>query len=266
MSRERTRRGRERTRERRREPEGPIWTRPEPGSRRPRLSREQIAEAALAIADAEGFEAVSMRRVASELRAGTMTLYHYVRTKDDLIALMDDALMGEVLVPDDELPSDWREALTLIARRSRAAFVRHHWAIDAMRAARLGPNGMHHFEQSVAAVSGLEIDPVEKLEIITMVDDYVFGYTIREATPSPRETEIRAEWTRLAIAYIEQQLETGEFPHIRSLIPDEGGVAAAFEMIESAFTGEDRFERGLARLLDGIELDLERRRAGAEAR
>lgn len=262
MSRERARRGRERTRERRREPAGPIWARPEPGSRRPRYSREQIAEAALAIADAEGFEAVSMRRVASELRAGTMTLYHYVRTKDDLIALMDDALMSELLIPDDELPSDWREALALIGRRSRAAFVRHPWAIDAMRAARLGPNGMRHFEQSVAAVSGIDLDPVEKLELVTMVDDYVFGYTIREASPSREDAEARAEWTRLAIDYIEEQLGSGDFPHIRSLIPD-GDVAAAFKMIEAAFTGEERFERGLARLLDGIELGLERGRVDA---
>jgi AcrR family transcriptional regulator len=258
MSSERTRRERKRTNERRREPAGPIWTRPEPGSRRPRYSREQIADAALAIADREGFEAVSMRRVASELRAGTMTLYHYVRTKDDLISLMDDALIGEVLVPDDELPSDWREALTLIAHRSRAAFVRHPWAIETMRAARLGPNGIRHFEQSVAAVSGIDLDPVEKLEIITMVDDYVFGYTIREPSPSSEEAETRAEWTRLAIDYIEEQLETGDFPHIRSLIPEEG-VAAAFEMIETAFSREERFERGLGRLFDGIELYIERR-------
>jgi hypothetical protein len=102
---------------------------------------------------------------------------------------------------------------------------------------------------------------VEKLEIITMVDDSVFGFTIREAFSSPEEAEIRAKWTRLAIDYIEEQLETGDFPHTRSLVPDKGGVAAAFKMIESAFTGEDRFERGLARLLDGIELDIERRRA-----
>jgi AcrR family transcriptional regulator len=257
MSRDRTREGLDRTRGRRRDSAAPIWARPEPGARRPRYSREQIAEAALALADAEGFEAVSMRRVASALGAGTMTLYHYVRTKDELISLMDDGIMGELLIPDGELPSDWREALTLIARRSRAAFLRHPWAIETMRAARLGPNGMRHFEQSVAAVSGIDLDPVEKLELITMVDDYVFGYTIREPSPSPEEAETRAEWTRLASAYIEEQLETGDFPHIRSLVPDEG-VAAAFEMIESAFTGEERFERGLSRLLDGIELDVER--------
>src|SRR5215207_5547112 len=67
----------------------PIWARPEPGERRPAHTREKIAETAIAIADAEGFEAVSMRRIAAELGAGTMTLYHYVRTKDELVALMD---------------------------------------------------------------------------------------------------------------------------------------------------------------------------------
>src|SRR6476620_10056298 len=59
----------------------PIWARPEPGERRPAYTRERIAETAIAIADAEGFDAVSMRRIASELGAGTMTLYYYVRTK-----------------------------------------------------------------------------------------------------------------------------------------------------------------------------------------
>src|SRR5262249_61127857 len=84
----------------------PTGPRPEPGPRRPRFSREEIASAALQIADEEGFAAVSMRRVAAQLGAGTMTLYHYVQSKDDLVALMDDALMAEVLVPEVELPLD----------------------------------------------------------------------------------------------------------------------------------------------------------------
>ena len=77
----------------------PIWLRAEPVRRKPRFTREAIAAAAFAIADAKGFEAVSMRGIAAKLGAGTMTLYHYVRTKDDLVALMDDALMGEILIP-----------------------------------------------------------------------------------------------------------------------------------------------------------------------
>jgi len=68
-------------------------------NKKSRLSREKIAIAALAIADSEGFSAVSMRRVAQELNVGTMSLYHYIKTKDDLIAVMDDALMSEALLP-----------------------------------------------------------------------------------------------------------------------------------------------------------------------
>ena len=95
-----------------------MWARPQPPRRQPRYTREEIAATALRIADAEGIDAVSMRRVAAELGAGTMTLYHYVRTKDDLLALVSDAVVGENIVPAHELPDDWREALSAIARRT----------------------------------------------------------------------------------------------------------------------------------------------------
>ena len=66
----------------------------------PAAAGTQIAAAAVRIADAEGFEAVSMRRLAAELDAGTMTLYHYVRTKDELLALVTDAVMARAVVAD----------------------------------------------------------------------------------------------------------------------------------------------------------------------
>jgi len=101
--------------------------------RKPQLTREKIAMVALAIADKEGFEVVSMRRVAQELKAGTMSLYYYVKGKDDLIAAMDDALMGEILLPS--VPKDWRRAMIEIAKRTRAVFLRHPWALVAMLSA-----------------------------------------------------------------------------------------------------------------------------------
>jgi hypothetical protein len=91
---------------------------------------------ALSIADAEGFQAVSMRRVAQELGVGTMSLYYYVRTKDDLVAVMDDALMGEILVPS--LPKGWKRAITEIALRTLAVFLRHPWALVSMSSAPQG--------------------------------------------------------------------------------------------------------------------------------
>ena len=239
---------------------GPIWARPEPGARRARFTREEIAEAALAVADAEGFDAVSMRRVAGELGAGTMTLYHYVRTKDELIALMDNAIMGEVLIPDDELPSGWRDALTLIAQRSRDAFHRHPWSLTAMTDAQVGPNGMRHIEQSVAAVAELDLDFVSIFEIIGLVDEYVFGYALRRREPGPEDPDSRERWLAQVSEYIDEQLETGDYPQLAGVIP-EGGMAAVWERMHEAEAAEDRFERGLERLLDGIELDLKRRGA-----
>lgn len=98
-----------------------IWLRPEPNDRRPRFNREQITIAVLKIADIEGFEAVTMKRIAEELGCGTMTLYYYVCTKADIVALMHDAILAEILVP--ELPTDWREAVCAIARRTRAVLL-----------------------------------------------------------------------------------------------------------------------------------------------
>jgi AcrR family transcriptional regulator len=236
---------------------GPIWARPEPGARRPRLTRDEIAAAALSIADREGFDAVSMRRLARELGAGTMSLYHYLRTKDDLLALMDDALMGELIVPDDELPSGWREALTAIARRTREAWARHPWAYEALQGDRFGPNGMKHVEQSLQAVAETGLDPADRIRVIGMVDDYVIGYCIRDgAVQTALVTDGEAN---ALLDYVEARRETGEFPHSRSLVGD-GDVRANWKRLAAEAFGPERFELGLARLLDGIELDLERRK------
>src|SRR6185437_4489650 len=149
-----------------------IWLRPQPGERPGRLSRAKISAAALSIADSEGFEAVSMRRIAARLGVSPMSLYYYVRTKVDLIALMDDALMRESLVPEGELPQGWREALSVIARRTRDVFARHPWALLSMRGAPPGPNAMRHFEQSLEAVEDAPMSLEGKLALLQLVDDF----------------------------------------------------------------------------------------------
>ena len=233
-----------------------IWWRPEPGTRKPRLTREEIAAMALELADAEGLDAVSMRRVASELGVGTMSLYYYVQTKDELLALMHDAMMGELLVPDDALPADWRAALELIAHRSREAFRRHPWAIEGPPGP-LGPNAMRHFEQSLAAVDRLDADLAAKFELITMVDDYVFGYALRELQDDFQRLQEGdgEQWADGLAAYLDAQLATGSFPHMQRIVGSEG-ARAAIERLVKLGGDERRFERGIKRLLDGIALNL----------
>ncbi len=123
----------------------PIWAVPEPADRKPRYSREQIAAAALRIADTEGFGAVTMNRIAAELGAGTMTLYYYVRTKADIVALMQDAILAGILIPGGEFPVGWRDAITEIARRTRHVLMAHPWSLTSGNDAAPGPNAMRHF-------------------------------------------------------------------------------------------------------------------------
>jgi hypothetical protein len=140
------------------------------------------------------------------------------------------------------LPSGWREALTLIARRSRDSFQRHPWALAAMTEAQIGPNGMSHLEQSVAAVAGLELDVASTFEIISLVDEYVFGYAVRQREPGPEDPNARERWLAQVSEYIDEQLATGDYPQLAGLIP-EGGMAALWERMHESGAAEDRFER-----------------------
>ncbi|HEX4214673.1 MAG TPA: TetR/AcrR family transcriptional regulator [Candidatus Dormibacteraeota bacterium] len=221
-----------------------IWSRPEPGARRPRLSRRQIAETALAIADAEGFAAVSMRRLASELDAGTMTLYHYVRNKDELVALMDDAHMAEELVPKGEMPEGWREAMGLIARRTRASLMRHPWALEALRSAQMGPNALRHFEQSLQALSGTDLDARSKFGILAVVDDFVFGNVLRARELVERRTT-PPEVVEAITAYATAEIESGSYPQTQALMHDSEATSGLLDT-------DGWFELGLEGLLDGI--------------
>jgi len=193
---------------------------------RSRLTREKIATVALAIADQDGFEAVSMRRIAQELDVGTMSLYYYIKTKDDLIGAMDDALMAEALLPS--LPKGWKRAIVEIARRTHALFLRHPWALTAMLSAPPGLNAMRHMEQCLEALAGTSMTGGEKLTLLAMIDDFVFGHALRAA----------AEGSTVDTGFAAAQLRSGAFPRLVEVAGD-GQICA----------NGDRFEQGLGRLL-----------------
>lgn len=250
---------------------GPIWARPEPSARSLRFSRQQIAAAALEIADAEGFDAVSMRRIARSLGAGTMSLYRYIATKDDLLALIGDALLGEALVPG-ELPADWLDAMAAVARETRRAYLRHPWAIrlvqreGAVQAALAGPNGLRHVEQSLSALSGAPMDARTKLDVLAIVDDYVFGHLMRAARTATKADDdaVAAAHPRGSargggpgqatpdhepagiVDFVRSQLASGSFPQLATAM-SPADVASLASADQAA-----RFELGLSMLLDGI--------------
>ena len=192
-----------------------------------RLTREKIAAAALSIADKEGFEAVSMRRLAQELNVGTMSLYYYVKTKDDLLAVMDDALMGEALLPS--LPRGWKRAMLEIAKSTHAVFMRHPWALASMLKAPPGLNALRHMEQCLEALAESSMTKAQKITLLTTIDDFVFGHALREAASDATiDTEFAAA-----------QLATGAFPRTAEMF-GAGRIHA----------NKNRFESGLRALLD----------------
>ncbi|MEU9019840.1 TetR/AcrR family transcriptional regulator C-terminal domain-containing protein [Actinomadura sp. NPDC048394] len=245
QQRERAERPQQRERGERRERARPndVWARPR-GGRRPKLTREAIVDKAIEIADAEGLEAVSIRRVASELGVRAMSLYTHIEAKEDLLDLMYDVVAVEVLV-EDGLPDDWREAMIEITRKERAAGLRHPWMFElAGRSPRIGPNGLRHAEQSMAAAARLTDDPEEMLAIVTTVDHYMLGFVLREQRLREMGTTALGEARQSVLeqAYITKLLESGEFPHLRSVL-------------DTGLYNQEDFDLGLKWLLDGIEHD-----------
>ena len=232
-----------------------VWTRTDRANRKPRFNRGDIAAAAIRIADAEGFEAVSMRRLAAELDAGTMTLYHYVHTKDELLTLIVDAFLGEVVLPPGQrLPRDWRVAITMIGRRTRDALRRHPWILDIADDPSIGPNAMRHFDQSWQALAALEASIEDKLDLITVVDEYVFGFCLHERnnlTGDVNDAEM--------VDYIAALLRDDDYPALAGMV-SELGLESLWSRIHTHARGAGRFDRNLARLLAGFEASLGGRR------
>jgi AcrR family transcriptional regulator len=215
------------------------------------LSRGAIVAAAVSIADREGIEAVSIRRIATELDTRPMSLYSHIEHKDELIDLMIDEVMGETLLPG-EVPDDWREALRQIARRTRAAARAHSWMIaTAFRRPLLGPKSLRHVDQSLAAVSNLDLPFERKRAVLLSVDTYTLGY-VRWEVLSPHAKCGGWGGDNLPSheqidAYLREQAASGEYPHLAAVA---GGDLTLGLKAES-------FEVGLEWLLAGIAAEVD---------
>jgi len=232
-----------------------IWMRAEnaersgPG-RRPGYSRRQIVESAVRIADAEGLDAATMRRIGQELGTGAMSLYRYVPRRDDLIDLMLDAVLGEVELP--ERPGgDWRADLALVAHQTRAAGLRHPWQATLARRPTLGPNLLRIYDFSLAALDGFGLHVDEMISLCGMVGDYVASAVRDEIgwLDQARHTGLdRAQWMAQYVGpYVRQVVESGRYPMFNRAIR-EGRIAH--------LPPDERFQYGLDRVLNGVAAAL----------
>ncbi|MBE1532640.1 TetR/AcrR family transcriptional regulator [Actinomadura algeriensis] len=228
-----------------------IWMRPERPARgpKPAYSRAQITEAAIRVADAEGIEAATMRRIAAEIGAGAMSLYRYVPGRDDLVALMADHLMGEIDV--EGVPSgDWRADLTRYADGTRAMWLRHPWIASVQRALPgFGPNQMRLIERAMGVLDPhVSID--ENLSLLGILNGYV-ETAAREEVSSAEEVRrsglTAAEWMARSAPYIRRLLESGEYPIFTKIV---------LEARQPHLSHDDQYRYGLERVLDCIAAAL----------
>jgi AcrR family transcriptional regulator len=223
-----------------------IWLRGERDRRpQPPLSREQIVRAAIAIADEEGVEAVSMRRIASRLGSGATSLYWYVDRKDDLYELMFDACMGEIELPEPAV--DLRGALRHNALETRDMVRRHPWIPLIGIQPGLGPNTRRYGEHWAAAFQAFGVSLGAMTAVLAVLNNYVFGFGHREA--SWRQTIRRSgrtdeQWRRDMHRYVEDVVNPQD--------PDLGRhIASRLDL-----TSDENFDFGLDCLLDGLTARL----------
>ncbi len=233
-----------------------VWARPERATRaqQPSLSRDHIVRAAIALADAEGAQALSMRRIATTLGVGTMSLYWHIPRKQDLFDLILDALYGEIDLPTR--PSgDWRADLRQIAVQMRSLLRRHAW-LSALLNSRppFGPNGLRYAEFCLAALDSLGLASATMISIFETLDGYVVGFVqtkLAEEEARRQSGLTEQEWRRALELYLQQVGATGRYPTFARLLREE-------QDLNDEETG---FAFGLDCVLDGIATRLAARHA-----
>ncbi|GAB3106793.1 TetR/AcrR family transcriptional regulator [Streptomyces calidiresistens] len=226
------------------------------------LSVDRIVRVAIGVADSEGVDRLSMRRIAEELGVGTMTLYTYVPGKAELLELMVDTVHGEVLggpvdAEGEAGEGDWRARLDRVARDNWGLFRRHPWMLHVgVNRPALGPNAIAKYERELHAVADIGLTAVEMDTVVNLVIGHA-QTTARRADETERVERDTGmtdeEWWRAHGPVLGSLMDSSAFP-LAAAVGDE--VGAAFGR---AYDAAHNFEFGLRRILDGIAVMVEAR-------
>lgn len=224
---------------------GSIWLRPARSGRGPApgFDRDRLAAAGIAIADAEGLGAVTMRAVAQALGSGPASLYRYIDSRDELLALMADFVNGEMEYP--ARTGDWFADLLALARQSRLLTLRHPWMTEtaALRLP-LGPRGVDYLEHALAALEGAPADAQAKLEAIGLLNAVVTALARAEIDRAAAGETI-PQWQRAQQVFLVSAAMDGDHPHLAATLAEAGPVPGRE-------APEALFERMVGRVLAGL--------------
>lgn len=213
---------------------------------RPRLNHDRVVQAAVALADESGIEALSMRKLGERLGVEAMSLYKHVANKDDLLDGMVDRVFAEIGLPGEE--RSWRTAMRRRAVSVRAALKAHPWAVPMMQSrANPGPGTLAHLDALIKILRGAGFSIALTAHALSVIDAYVYGFAMQEkALPfdnQERSTEV--------VQQILAAMRADEFPHLVEFSREH--------VLKPGFDYGLEFEWGLDLMLDALERARRRR-------
>ncbi len=207
---------------------------------RPRLNRDRVVRAAIGLADADGLESLTMRKLGVELGVEAMSLYHHVAGKDDLLDGMIDCVFGEIDLP--LIGADWRTEMRRRAISARKVMSQHRWATGRMESRKTpGHATLRHHDTVIGTLRAAGFPIPLAAHALSVLDSYIYGFALQEAT-LPFDT---AEETADLAQAIMARFSTGEYPHLTELTVEH--------VLKPGYDYGNEFEFGLDLVLDGLE-------------
>jgi AcrR family transcriptional regulator len=209
--------------------------------RRAGLSRERVLEAAVALADEHGLDALSMRRLASSLGVEAMSLYNHIPNKDRLLDAMVDLVFAEIDPPSAD--GEWKDELRKRAISTREALRRHPWAVGLMEARQSpGEANARLHEAVLTCLYGAGFPVGEAIHAYSVQDAYIYGFALQQRTLA---NDTREEWKEVGRRMLRD--------HAAALdeLPDTARVLS--HISEHGFSHDEEFLFGLDLILDGLE-------------
>jgi AcrR family transcriptional regulator len=209
-------------------------------SNRPRLSKERVLSAAMAIADRGGLPGLTIRSLAKELGAKPMSVYYYVASKDELLDALVDVVFEEIELPDPD--GDWREEMRRRARSARARLKQHRWAIGLLESRTSpGPATLRHHDRVLACLRRAGFSAELTAHTYALVDSYVYGFALQEASLPFEGPDTVGEVAEPIMAL----MASGEYPTMVEM--------ARTYYLQPGYDFADEFDFGLELILDGLE-------------
>lgn len=216
---------------------------------RHRLGRDLVIDAAVALADREGVEPLTIRRLADELGSRPMSLYHHVANKDDILDAMVDRVFTEITAPPADL--DWGAAMRVRCLSARRVLASHPWAVPLLESRTSpGPATLRHHEAVLACLRSGGLSWQLVAHTYAALDSYVYGFALQEATlPATAGEELAGLADRIL-----EPLDADLYPHLRAF--------TAEHVMRPGYDFGVSFEVGLDLLLEGLAALAARGNAG----